>query len=50
VLPQLRELNAQADAAIARAAEYTVGAQTTLRVTLASAYAAGSANVNAQVG
>jgi hypothetical protein len=36
--------------AVARAAEYTPGSQTTLRVTLASAFATGSANVNAAVG
>lgn len=39
-----------ATAAIARAAEYTPGSQSTLRVTLASAYSSGSANVNAAVG
>lgn len=36
--------------AIARAAEFTSGTQGTLRVTIASAYACGSANVNAQIG
>ena len=35
---------------IARAAEYTPAAATTLRVSFASAYAASSANVNAHVG
>jgi hypothetical protein len=44
------ETVASAAAAIARAAEFTSGSVSTLRVTLASAYSAGSANVNAQIG
>jgi hypothetical protein len=39
-----------ANASIARAAEYKAAASTTLRVTFASAYHAGSANVNANIG
>ena len=41
---------AAAGSAIALAAEFTSGAQGTLRVSLASAYATGSANVNAALG
>lgn len=37
-------------ASIARAAEYKAAASTKLRVTFASAYAAGSGNVNAHIG
>ena len=48
-------MNQQLEAAvgtssIARAAEYKAAASTRLRVTLASAYHAGSANVNAHIG
>lgn len=50
LMNQQLEAVGSAAAAIARAAEFTTGAQTTLRVTLASAYATGSANVNAQIG
>ena len=50
LMNQQLEAVGSAAAAIARASEFTTGAQSTLRVTLASAYAAGSANVNAQVG
>ncbi|MFO1091822.1 MAG: hypothetical protein U0992_00715 [Planctomycetaceae bacterium] len=50
LMNQQMEAVGSAAAAIARAAEFTIGAQTMLRVTLASAYAAGSANVNAQIG
>ncbi|REJ95477.1 MAG: hypothetical protein DWQ34_06125 [Planctomycetota bacterium] len=46
-----QQLEAAAAAnAVARAAESTPGAQATLRVTIASAYATGSANVNAALG
>jgi len=41
---------AAASSAIARSAEYTAGSVGTLRVTFASAYAAGSANANAVLG
>lgn len=41
---------AVAASAIARAAEFTTGAVTTLRVTFASAYHTGSGNVNANIG
>jgi hypothetical protein len=41
---------ASSTASVARAAEYKAAASTTLRVTFASAYANGSANVNANIG
>ena len=41
---------AVAGSGIARAVEYTPSASGTLRVTLASAYATGSGNVNAEIG
>jgi hypothetical protein len=50
LMDQQLETVANAANGIARAAEYTPGAQGTLRVTFASAYATGSANVNAAVG
>jgi hypothetical protein len=50
LMNQQFETVASAAAAIARAAEFTSGSVSTLRVTLASAYSAGSANVNAQIG
>ena len=50
LMNQQLEAVGSAAAAIARAAEFTSGAQGMLRVTFASAYACGSANVNAQVG
>ncbi|WP_437185584.1 hypothetical protein SH668x_002695 [Planctomicrobium sp. SH668] len=48
---QNKQLKASAAAAsIARAAEFTTSAATTLRVTFASAYTTATANVNAQIG
>lgn len=50
LMSQRLEAVGAAGNAIARAAEYTPGSQGTLRVTFASAYSTGSANVNAAVG
>lgn len=50
LMDQQLEAVASSDLAIARAAEYKASASSLLRVTFASAFHVGSANVNAQIG